>query len=127
MRASLYRRGDNMDYRDYFDVTTTDIIFYDSLLKGKEKYWKEKKLTHEIVEMKPDEYIEKCTVVNGCSVDEVLSMVYKPRVEEMLKVIKVNKFPLMFIDYSSNGQEGRHRAVVAKELGLQLIPVMIIK
>ena len=35
--------------------------------------------------------------------------------------------PIPVLDYNDMSQEGRHRAVVAKELGVEEIPVLVVR
>ncbi|MGG0308389.1 hypothetical protein ABEY43_06755 [Priestia megaterium] len=115
-----------MKCNEYFDVTTTDVLFYDRLLKGQSQREKGKELSHVINYMTPDDYLSRCTIINNCTLDEIHNMIDETNVEELLEVVVKEKLPLPFINYVSNGQEGRHRAIVAKRLGLDIMPVMII-
>ncbi len=120
------------DYKDFFDTTTTKIIRYDDLLnndyiKGlNDPYDGNYKL--EIIEMTPNEYkIECCSVMNWGLKDYEQGMDLQ-KVDDFVNDMKANqKFPLPYIDYIKNGQEGRHRAEAALRMNLKYIPVLVVK
>lgn len=105
---------------------------YDIGLKGK------------IVEMPPIEYMERTNIYNRMSNKEVDEYFFKhkgkilyfpPESEQSYKSIiegiaMGNKIYIPWLRYDEKGnltdQEGFHRALVARDLGVEKIPVMII-
>lgn len=87
----------------------------------KEYFAKVKGMIGEVVYMAPDEYLSKIP--------------YQPRsqtsIDYMKKKIKSGeKLPMPYLDYSGPGrvsQEGRNRSYLAKELGIEKIPVLVVK
>lgn len=85
-------------------------------------YMKERKnMVGKIVQMSPNEYYEECARRFGTTVDSLKdSRSVDPKyIDELTRVIteKKKKFPMAFIDYTSNGsQEGLHRMMVAGNL-----------
>ncbi len=47
--------------------------------------------------------------------------------EYLERTLDDSKMPMPVLDYDKLTQEGRHRAVVAKELGVEEIPVLIVR
>ncbi len=43
------------------------------------------------------------------------------------RTLEGSKMPIPVLDYNDMSQEGRHRAVVAKELGVEEIPVLVVR
>lgn len=109
----------------------------------------EKGLSSEIVYMSPDEYINRCinesfsifrrdnSQFRG-GVDEYRDLYLKLRTEGREDVLEdyLNRWksgksnpPMVYIKYYNGeyeSQEGMHRAIVAKRLGVEKMPVMII-
>ena len=127
-----------------FDVTTTGTSFYDNFLKPEGlKYMQEdKNLTGEIVMMSPNEYFEKCSIsiFKGEGNSDVASLKqqressHDENGEKLVKqyeaaMIDGEKFPLCYLDYSDNGQEGLHRMYAAGEaFGWDTkFPVLVVK
>lgn len=126
------------DCHDYFDITTTDAPIYDNMLKGRRDFetwyidgeWQEVKITCEIEYMSPDEYLERCCVIQNTTMERTLMAIDKKNLENLIHLIENDegfRFPLPFFNMVRMGQEGRHRAVIAKRLGLDRMPVMVIR
>ena len=110
-----------------FDITTTDMSYYDSILDGCKKYTKEGCLIkHTIKYISPDEYISECARVLNSTVDRQYMMIVKEKLIDIKNATSNNKLPLILIDEVDKAQEGRHRALVAKELGIKSIPVLYV-
>jgi hypothetical protein len=96
------------------------------------EYWAEKKgKVGEIVWMSPEEYIERCE--RGFKSIGEPGAVRGGRDPEKIKryaadMKKGDKFPMLELDYSNGfGQEGLHRAMAAEVLGVEKVPVWVIK
>lgn len=127
-----YKTG-NVDGSDIFDSRHTGMSFYDQLITDP-KYMEERKnLKAEIVQMTPKQYFEGCAKIFGSSYGSQVNQTQadKNNIEHLKQVIqKYNKkFPITFLNYAQNQQEGRHRMYVAGELfGWDTkFPVMIIR
>lgn len=107
-----------LEPEDAFKIDDTDVPYYNKKLKeGKGK----------IIYMSPDEYISRVADLHGSSVKRQYDLVYKSDAKKYAERVKAGeKAPLPFIDYKDKTQEGRHRAYMAKLLGLKEIPVFVI-
>jgi len=112
-----------------FDRTTTDLPTYDQALKLPDYFRDEKGITFEIVEMTPDQYIQKCADGFGSSVEKTISSRDPEKVNLYAQQMSQGqKFPMLLLNYVNSrfrNQEGIHRAMAAKKLGVQQVPVMI--
>lgn len=111
----------------------TGIPYYDDMLKHREYYEEEKNIVFDIVNMTPEEYIERCIeLFKDRGMESTIKDVIQERQDKSLERLKdrLQKNELInipYIDYKSETQEGLHRAIACYELGIQNIPVMIIK
>lgn len=113
---------------DIFDISTTDILFYDKLLRnGKGLERGNIEVVANIEYMTPDEYFNHCANLNNGTVDEEYDYISENNMQELSNVIKVEKLPIGFLNMVNKTQEGRHRALLAKRLGIELIPVLVVK
>lgn len=79
-----------------------------------------------IAEMSPDEYIQRISFdVFHTSIERTTSCYYENVKEYARMMASGTKFDMGYIDYEKGGQEGRHRAMAAKMLGIEKIPVYI--
>jgi hypothetical protein len=99
------------------------------MLDNPEYYKKNKKMYGYIEELTPEEYMKRCAELHKSSYTQQMQHVDKEVIYRIVKDIKENhtKMYLPMLDYRINSQEGRHRAMIAKELGLFHIPVLIVK
>ena len=105
-----------------FDITTTGMGPYDKLLKDK-SLAKKMHVEVKVVKMSPREYLFE----SGLRV--ALPPIDQQKVAEFKKEMESGtKFPLPVLHYGEKlmSQDGRHRAVVAQELGINSIPVLIV-
>lgn len=132
---SLPPKTDKTDFEG-FDITKTDPPYDSYFLEGsKDRDYLLKKYGYTdayISEMTPDEYLLLCgkygwkdrftdvdTIYNTNGTD-------KEKVKEYAEMFRNGeKAPMPVIDVKNTGQEGRHRAFAAKEVGIKTIPVLI--
>jgi len=102
----------------------TGCSFYDNIMKNPEYHIRAKGIHHEIVEMTPHQYMRECAFMQGTTMEHQYQMVEPKLVEEYKKrTLAGSPMPMPSLEPPYN-QEGRHRAMVAKELGLKKIPVL---
>lgn len=80
-----------------------------------------------IAEMTPDEYMERCSKqVFETPIEDVHDgMEEKDKISEYAEMMKNGtQFNMPYIDVKNQQQEGRHRAMAAKQLGIDKIPVL---
>lgn len=97
---------------------TTDTSYYDDFLTDKElKYMQEaKNLTGEIIMMTPDEYFKRCADIFNVSVSRLANQRTDSLLPEYVQAMKSGDvFPLCYIDYANETQEGLHRMLAAKQ------------
>ena len=113
-----------------FNLKTTTIPYYDDLLQGKHV----RGITSKIIYMTPEKYLTECFKLQKYD-SSLISL--REHLRSVISIEKVNiyrkktlsgsKIPLLVLDYANGLQEGRHRAVVAKSLKLQKIPVLVVR
>jgi len=113
-----------------FNLKTTTIPYYDNLLLGKHI----KGITSKIIYMTPMKYLQESFELQKYDLSfislkehlrTVISIDLVNKYRE--KTIRGSKMPLPILDYTRGLQEGRHRAVVAKSLKIEKIPVLVVK
>ncbi|MCX6666215.1 MAG: hypothetical protein NT038_09210 [Euryarchaeota archaeon] len=124
----------------------TGMSYYDELLKYPKYHEEYKGVCSHIEMMSPDEYFEVIVETRypfvdvheqehltpkqyrAWAIEDEKKHVIPGRVEAYYqRALKGEKMPIPTIDKMQQGQEGRHRAMVAKKLGVRKIPVMIIE
>ena len=114
--------------KEIFDVNTTDIPFYDNLLKnGKGVEIGNIEVVAKIEYMTPDDYFQQCALLCKSTLESQYRMISERNMHELFDVIKKEKLPIGFLNYAMEWQEGRHRALLAKKIGMTSIPVLIVK
>lgn len=114
-----------------FDTTTTDMSFYDQLMKKPEYFAKEKGRKGKIVYMTPDEYLAKVEKGFDTTGPFYASPELVGKYAEAMK--KGDKFPTLMLEYGKTGektsfrQEGIHRATAAKQVGIKKVPVLVVE
>jgi len=119
---------------DIFNMDTTGVSDYDNLfgttgesiqnvknISQKEYFKQYKKLEGHIEMMSPAEYLQRIS-------EKPINRI-EDKIENLKKLVKQGiKIPIPYLNYSGGelSQEGRHRAYLAKELGIEQIPVLII-
>lgn len=114
--------------KEIFDVNTTDIPFYDDLLRnGKGVEIGNIEVVAEIEYMSPDDYFKQCALLCKSTLENQYRMISERNMQELMNVIEKKKLPIGFLNYALEWQEGRHRALLAKRLGMTSIPVLVVK
>lgn len=112
-----------------FRTDTTNIPYYDGMLKNKEYYESSKGVAYEIKYMSPEDYLITIAkeIFNTNYKNAIDYMIEEDLIDEYVEAAKSgDKFPMVIIDYYRKTQEGRHRAYVAKLLNIKKIPVMVV-
>ena len=106
----------------------TDIGYYDEMLKNPERARRVRWVDVRIVWMTPKEYLQECARMQGTSLQRQYEMISRQNIERLKAYIQSGgKLPLPILDYDRKEQEGRHRAVLAEELGIPKIPVVVVR
>jgi len=109
--------------------------YYDNMLENPEYFIERKGRVAKVTYMSPDEYLHKSCELHrnnarkqgkDFTFDEYVNGFVYPQLANKYadKMRKGEVFPMPVIDYASGDQEGRHRAVAAKKIGINKIPVM---
>lgn len=110
---------------EYFKLDTNE--YHQDYLENLD-YAKSKGYTNVfIAKMSPDEYMDRCSkeIFHSPIEDTHDGMENKNNVKEYAKLMKDGtKFDMPYLDILHHQQEGRHRALAAKELGAKEIPVL---
>ena len=107
---------------------TTDIGYYDEMLRNPEGARRYRKVDVRIVWMTPKEYLQECARMQGTSLQRQYERISRQNIERLKAYIQSGgKLPLPILDYDRKEQEGRHRAVLAEELGIPKIPVVVVR
>jgi len=111
-----------------FDANTTDIPWYDGLLKNPAYYCDAKNTAGTVEYMSPGEYLSRSAKAKGVSEEFDREVVAPGYVDSYAKAMGAGaKFPMPVIDLTRGEQEGKHRALAAEKLGVKSIPVLMVK
>jgi hypothetical protein len=118
------------DLTDIFQ-RVTGIPWFDNMMENPEYYKENKGVEFSVTDMSPDEYLERVRAIHDSSVEQQQAMIDSKNVGKLKKLVKSGvKLFMPHIEYFSDGktgaQEGRHRASLAKLLGIQSIPVLVV-
>jgi hypothetical protein len=136
---------DGIQAEDVFSLTdrnaagmTPDMVDYQTadILSRDPNYFKESKdIDYEIRNMSPDEYLERAAAIlrpEGKTIQYVIDDRAKESgyINNMAASMQDGRvYAAPYLDYGSGGrrasQEGMHRALAAKQLGMEEIPVMV--
>ena len=118
---------------DAFDRTSTEMPDYDDLIKSigdeyKTDYFRQQKGKEvKMVDISPDEYLN---AVDRGFEHGVMSGIDAEKVERYAEKMRNGEtFPALTLDYSRGkrlSQEGRHRALAAKAVGIDSVPVLVV-
>ena len=115
-----------------FDITKTGVSFYNQFLTDPSYMEEYKNLKHSIIMMTPEEYFEECAKIFNSSKQRQIDQTKldKNNIEYLKQVLLTYKrtFPLTYLNYAEETQEGRHRMYVVGELlgWNKKFPVMIV-
>jgi hypothetical protein len=113
-----------------FDDTTTDLPMYDNWFENPEYALEQKGYEVNRVYITPDQYIEACVDGFNSSYESIMST-RKEKAAEYARLMKDGEtFPMLTLVYSLGGhftQEGLHRALAAKMIGIEKVPVLVVK
>lgn len=120
--------GDFYDYKTedvvddiLFDEKRAEASYYNGVMNEPDYYRKHKNKEGKIVYLSPNEYYNICANdIFHVDVDKLKDeRAYNKKNIQFLKdviLVQKKKFPVPIIDYTSSGQEGLHRMMVAGEL-----------
>lgn len=114
----IYIRA-SVDPKHVFDINDTKVSYYNDFLdpKGLEYMQNQKNRTGEIVYMSPDEYFRECAEKIFHVSQKYLEDSRSANTDAIIKYTsdmkKGDTFPLPYINYADNNQEGLHRMMAA--------------
>lgn len=113
---------------EVFNLTTTDMPFYDNLLKNPDYYKRAKGLMGQIVRISPELYFALCAVMRKeKNLTGELSALLPEYIDKYAKAMRAgDKFPIPVLELLTNQQEGRQRVAAAQKIGLKEIPVLLV-
>ena len=121
--------------KDFFDLTNTGIPYYNDMLNNEaisdsrttREYFLAEGIESRISWIAINTYFEETAKIHGSTPQEELDIV-EPNLAYSYrdKAVQGSKMPLPIIDYIKEYQEGRHRVVAGKLIGLNRIPVLIV-
>lgn len=106
----------------------TGMSYYDNILKNKNYFYWSKNIKFSIVEMSPDQYLIDSAKIHDTSVDVDTMHIRQSDVNELAELMQSGiKMDMPVLQWSpSKDQEGRHRALASKQIGIDKIPVMVV-
>lgn len=120
------------DDKNPFDERKTGISFYNQFFTDPDYMEEYKNLKYSIIHMTPKEYFEECAKIFNSTYNNQINQTKadKQNIEHLKEVLlKWDKtFPITYLNYAEDTQEGRHRMFVVGELlgWDKKFPVMII-
>ena len=144
--ATRREGGEGLNGETVFSTTdanafgmTTDMLDYQQapILDREPNYFRDNKdIEIELVNMSPDEYLQKASKIlseNEGSKRTPQEIIEYKKTDERPDYIPLmaqsmregNVYAAPELDYKDSGQEGMHRALAAKQLGITSIPVMV--
>jgi hypothetical protein len=111
--------------RPFEDKTGVDL--YDSMLQKPDYFKKTKGVTYKLQAMTPDEYIDATAQMQRIPDRQARDMVAAKKVESIVgRTSAGSPMPMLVLDRAAGFQDGRHRAMAAKKMGLEKVPVMVV-
>jgi hypothetical protein len=114
----------NSDGTKYFDMNSLNDIggFQHPLY-----YMLAKDQKYQLVFISPDEYMENIRKGFNLNKDEVMNAVNLNTVSKYAQnMLDGDKFPIGYFTTNTSSQEGRHRALALKKIGVESFPVIAI-
>jgi len=112
-----------------FHADTTEMPFYDDMMKNPDYFAQQKGLQSKLVNMPPAEYISAVMKAKNVTREDILSHRDPVTISKYAELMKGGtKFPILTLDYSKGrlSQEGLHRALAAEEAGITEVPVLVV-
>ena len=115
-----------------FDTSKTGVSFYNQFFTDPDYMEEYKNLKHSIVTMSPREYFEECAKIFESNLNTQINQTgaNKEIIQHLKDVLIKYKrtFPITFLNYAEESQEGRHRMYVVGELlgWDKKFPVMVV-
>jgi hypothetical protein len=128
--ATVHEKKKPITLKSKYFAPTTDMSFYDGILQYPKYHKANKGLKGTIRMISPDQYFIESgkSRIKPIMAFEEKRIIFNPHVEQYFKRAKQGeKMPIPVIDVVHHTQEGRHRAMVAKQLGLKKIPVLFVE
>jgi len=111
----------------YWNLTTTDMPFYDDLMRLPTYFKDHKGFEAKMEWLSPVSYLKRCKEMFDCTWANLEQGVSEKRVDEYAKMMqKGTKFPVLTLEPSRGYQEGRHRALAALKAGIRRVPVLTV-
>lgn len=107
----------------------TNIPDYDKLKAGKydEIPSRYSNMVAYVKHMSPEDYLRECANIQGTTYEQQLKYISADNVSKLIGLVESGiKLYIPYLNYYDDLQEGRHRAKAAMEMGVDVIPVLII-
>ena len=112
-----------------WNLNSTNQSYYDKIMKDPQYFEGVKNLKFHIEQMTPEEYLDRIQTdifkTTAATIQTRLSQNLVSEYQEAMQ--RGDRFPIPYLDYVRELQEGHHRVQAAKELGETKIPVMVVK
>lgn len=112
-----------------FEIDNPDAPLYRTMIDDPEYYEEVKGMQYNIEFMTAREYIENTARIHRSNYYEELSVISQEKVQEYADLMKNGTvFPIPWLDFVDNYQEGRHRALAFKKAfgDLEKFPVFVV-
>lgn len=108
------------DGKNPFDEKKTGVPFYNQFFTDPDYMEEYKNLKYNIIEISPKQYFEECAKIFDSTYQNQINQTKadKQNIEHLKEVLLKwgRTFPIVFLNYAENTQEGRHRMFVVGEL-----------
>ena len=120
------------DGRNPFDSTKAESSFYNQFLTDPDYMEENKNLKETITYMTPKEYFQECAFIFNSNANTQIKEIEqdKEKIQHLKEVLLKYRrtFPITYLNYAQNAQEGRHRMYVVGEVfgWGEKFPVMVV-